>query len=90
MNGTLAIHDVTRAVSDTAAELLRSHELSGHKYAIDATLAAGARGARQPVTVVTSDPADLTSLCGPQLSIRKVQGSPRDDPAPRRTERVTR
>jgi hypothetical protein len=66
------LHDITRAVSDVAAELLRGSGLHGHKYAIDATLAAIARAAEPPVTIVTSDPEDLAQLCGPEIEIIKV------------------
>ncbi|TLG14007.1 DNA-binding protein [Nocardia cyriacigeorgica] len=68
----LDLHEITRSVSDSAAELLRDNDLSGHKYAIDATLAAVARSARPPVTLLTSDPEDLTLLCGRGVSIIKV------------------
>ncbi len=43
------VHDVTRAVSDEAAVLLREHGLHGHEYAIDSVLAAVARRAAGPV-----------------------------------------
>ncbi|PYC87899.1 DNA-binding protein [Streptomyces tateyamensis] len=66
------VQDVTRAITDRAAELLRGHRLGGHKYAIDAVLAAVARSAPRPVTVLTSDPEDLTLLCGPTVQIIKV------------------
>ncbi|BFO22719.1 hypothetical protein SHKM778_91070 [Streptomyces sp. KM77-8] len=66
------VHDVTRAVTDHAATLLRTHHLHGHKYAIDATLAAIARTAPRPVTVLTSDPEDLALLCGPATEVLKV------------------
>ncbi|MFJ5076793.1 type II toxin-antitoxin system VapC family toxin [Streptomyces sp. NPDC088553] len=66
------VHPVTRAVSDEAARLLREHRLHGHKHAIDATLAAVALSARAPVTVLTSDPEDLTLLCGPSVAIVKI------------------
>jgi hypothetical protein len=65
----LDLFPITRAVSDAAAELLRIHGLSGHKYAIDAALAAVARAAAAPVTVATSDPEDLRLLCGPEIAI---------------------
>ncbi|ONM45960.1 DNA-binding protein [Nocardia donostiensis] len=68
----LDVHDVTRTVSDAAAELLRANNLHGHKYAIDAVLAAIALAAEPPVTIVSSDPEDLTSLCGPGIGIIKV------------------
>lgn len=66
------VEEVTRAVADAAATLLRTHRLRGHTYAIDAVLAAVARAAPAPVTVLTSDPADLTLLCGPGVGIVKV------------------
>ncbi|MFF9123023.1 type II toxin-antitoxin system VapC family toxin [Streptomyces sp. NPDC014889] len=66
------VHDVTKKIADQAAELLRSHHLHGHKYAIDAVLAAIARTAPRPVTVLTSDPENLTFLCGPAVEAVKV------------------
>ncbi|MFE7798726.1 hypothetical protein [Nocardia sp. NPDC057440] len=56
----------------SAADLLRAHDLHGHKYAIDSALAAIARASRPPVTVLTSDPDDLTLLCGNRIRIVKV------------------
>ncbi|KOG21568.1 MULTISPECIES: hypothetical protein [Streptomyces] len=66
------VHDIAKAVTDEAAALLRAHHLHGHKYAIDAALAVVARNAPQPVTVLTSDPEDLTLLCGPAVEVVKV------------------
>ncbi|MFC3572980.1 DNA-binding protein [Streptomyces yaanensis] len=66
------VHDVTKEITDQAATLLRSHHLHGHKYAIDAAFAVIARTALQPVTVLTSDPEDLTLLCGPAVEVVKV------------------
>ncbi|KNB53688.1 type II toxin-antitoxin system VapC family toxin [Streptomyces caatingaensis] len=66
------VHDVTKEIAGQAALLLRNHRLRGHKYAIDAVLAAIARTAPGPVTVLTSDPEDLTLLCGPAVEIHKV------------------
>ncbi|MFF7309525.1 type II toxin-antitoxin system VapC family toxin [Streptomyces sp. NPDC008137] len=66
------VHDVTKSVTDQAAVLLRGHRLSGHKYAIDAVLAAIARSAPGPVTVLTSDPEDISLLCGPAIEIIKI------------------
>ncbi|MFE1320572.1 type II toxin-antitoxin system VapC family toxin [Kitasatospora phosalacinea] len=66
------VHDVTADITDKAAALLRTHHLHGHKYAIDAVLAAVARTAPAPVTVLTSDPEDLTLLCGPTIEVVKV------------------
>ncbi|WP_354638608.1 DNA-binding protein [Kitasatospora camelliae] len=66
------VHDVTRDVAGQAAVLLRTHRLHGHKYALDAVLAAIARTAPPPVTVLTSDVDDLTLLCGPAIQVIKV------------------
>ncbi|MGQ4616335.1 HipA domain-containing protein [Nocardia sp. R7R-8] len=44
----------------------------GHKYAIDAVLAASARSVRGLATVATSDPEDMALLCGPEIEIVKV------------------
>ncbi|GAB2839026.1 hypothetical protein GCM10022221_43180 [Actinocorallia aurea] len=66
------VHDITRETSVQAAALLRSHRLHGHKYAIDSAFAAIARAARTPVTVLTSDPEDLTLLCGPGIEVLKI------------------
>jgi hypothetical protein len=68
----IEVHDVTREITDRAAELLRTHHIHGHKYAIDAAFAAIARAAPRPVTVLTSDPEDLTLLCGPAVEVVKV------------------
>lgn len=64
--------DVTKDVTGRAATLLRDHRLSGHKYAIDAVLATIARSAPGPVTVLTSDPEDISLLCGPDVEVIKV------------------
>ncbi|MFI7030476.1 DNA-binding protein [Microbispora rosea] len=64
--------DVTRALAAEAAALLRDHRLRGHKHAIDAVLAASARRAARPVTVLTSNPGDLAPLCGDGVEIAKI------------------
>jgi hypothetical protein len=61
------VHNVTKDVTDQAAALLRGHGLSGHKYAIHAVLAAIARSAPGPVTVLTSDPEDTPLPSGTGL-----------------------
>ncbi|MEU3755509.1 DNA-binding protein [Streptomyces olivoreticuli] len=66
------VHDVTGRTADQAAALLRDHHLHGHKYAIDSVLAVIARTAPLPVTVLTSDPEDLSLLCGPAVEIVKI------------------
>jgi len=66
------VHDITKEITDRAADLLRAHRLHGHKYAIDAAFAAIARTAPRPATVLTSDPEDLALLCGPGIEVVKV------------------
>lgn len=66
------VHDVTKDITDQAAALLRDHSLRGHKYVIDAVLAAIARSAQGPVTVLTSDTEDISLLCGPAIEVVKV------------------
>lgn len=68
----LDVIEVTRPLMEAARILLRTHNLRGHKYAIDAVLAASARAAAGPVTVLTSDPEDLAVLCGSSVRIVKV------------------
>jgi hypothetical protein len=65
----LVIETVTRH----AATLLADAGLHGHKCAIDAILTATALAAPGPVTVLTSDPEDLTTLSGGhQVTVIKV------------------
>jgi hypothetical protein len=67
------VHDITKSITTAqAAALLRSQGLHGHKYAIDAVLAVLARRATGPVTVLTSDPEDLTLLCGVAVEVVTV------------------
>jgi hypothetical protein len=66
------VHAITRELAGTATELLRENGLHGHKYAIDAVFAAVARVVPRPATVLTSDPEDLTLLCGPAVEVIRV------------------
>jgi len=59
----LKVEAVTEAMAVRAADLLQEHNLHGHKYAIDAIVAATAMECPRPVTVLTSDVDDLTRLC---------------------------
>ncbi|MEU7185250.1 PIN domain-containing protein [Streptomyces sp. NPDC045369] len=68
----LIVEPVTEAIARHAAELLADAGLHGHKYAIDAMLSATALAAPGPVTVLTSDPEDLTALCGTRVTVIKV------------------
>ncbi|MFC9703236.1 PIN domain-containing protein [Streptomyces sp. NPDC056943] len=59
----LVVEPVTDSLARRAAALLAENGLHGHKYAIDAMVAATALAAPGPVTVLTSDPDDLAVLC---------------------------
>jgi predicted nucleic acid-binding protein len=68
----LVVEPVTEPIARYAATLLSDAGLHGHKYAIDAMLSATALSAPGPVTVLTSDPDDLTALCGVRVTVIKV------------------
>ncbi|MDP9613540.1 putative nucleic acid-binding protein [Streptomyces demainii] len=65
----IVVEPVTDAVARHAAALLADTGLHGHKYAIDAMLSATALAASGPATVLTSDPEDLTALCGGHVTV---------------------
>jgi hypothetical protein len=54
----------SEAVARHANRLVAAAGLHGHKYPLDAIVAATAPAAPPPVTVLTSDPEDLLILCG--------------------------
>jgi hypothetical protein len=62
----------TEAIARHASKLLAAAGLHGHKYALDAIVAATAPASPAPVTVLTSDPEDLLMLCGPGTRVIKV------------------
>ncbi|CAL9594609.1 type II toxin-antitoxin system VapC family toxin [Streptomyces sp. enrichment culture] len=68
----LVVEPVSEPIARHAASLLADAGLHGHKYAIDAILGATALAATGPATVLTSDPEDLTALCGARLTVVKV------------------
>jgi len=68
----LVVEPVTESIARHAATLLADASLHGHKYAIDAMLSATALAAAGSVTVLTSDPEDLTTLCGGRVTVIKV------------------
>jgi predicted nucleic acid-binding protein len=69
----LQIEDVTHPDSMTAVRLLQdAGGLQGHKYAIDALVAAMALRSPTPVLVMTSDRDDWSQLCGDRVEIRDV------------------
>jgi predicted nucleic acid-binding protein len=68
----LVVEPVTEPIARHAAVLLADAGLHGHKYAVDAMLTATALIAPGPVTVLTSDPEDITALCGGRTTVIKV------------------
>lgn len=67
----LRVEPVTQEDSLAAVKLLRdAGGLHGHKYAIDALVAALALRAPAPVVVLTSDRDDWSKLCGSLVIIR--------------------
>jgi hypothetical protein len=65
----LKIEPVTEELCMRAIELLREARLHGHKYAIDAVVAATALRAIRPVIVLTSDEEDMSTLCGKTVRV---------------------
>ncbi|MGW6393564.1 PIN domain-containing protein [Streptomyces sp. NPDC055103] len=69
----LQVQDVTKADSLTAVQLLSdAGGLHGHKYAIDALVAAMALRSPAPVLVLTSNRDDWSKLCGDRVQIKHV------------------
>ncbi|CQR61887.1 type II toxin-antitoxin system VapC family toxin [Streptomyces leeuwenhoekii] len=68
----LVVEPVTEAIARHAAAILADAGLHGHKYAMDAMLSATALAAPGPVTILTSDPEDLTALCGRRVTVIKI------------------
>ncbi|MDO0936767.1 PIN domain-containing protein [Streptomyces sp. DG2A-72] len=62
----------TETIARDASKLLAAAGLHGHKYALDAIVAATALASSAPVTVLTSDPEDLRMLCGPGVHVIKI------------------
>lgn len=68
----LVVVPVTRQLARTAADLLGEAGRHGHRYALDAMVAATALAAAPPTTVLTSDPDDMAALCGDAIGIVTV------------------
>ncbi|HEY9440289.1 MAG TPA: PIN domain-containing protein [Streptomyces sp.] len=68
----LVIEPVTDSIARRASTLLADAGLHGHTYAIDAMLGATALASPGPVTVLTSDPEDLSALCGGLVTVIKI------------------
>ncbi|MFF1716108.1 PIN domain-containing protein [Streptomyces sp. NPDC058268] len=58
----LRVEPVAQAIAQSAATLLRTAGLHGHKYAIDAMLCATALAQPGRVTILTSDVEDIAML----------------------------
>ncbi|BDT86041.1 type II toxin-antitoxin system VapC family toxin [Nocardia cyriacigeorgica] len=59
-------------IARRASKLLAAAGLHGHKYALDAIVAATALTAPAPATILTSDPDDLQTLCGSGVRVIKI------------------
>ncbi|MEV5047157.1 PIN domain-containing protein [Streptomyces griseoincarnatus] len=68
----LVVEPISETIARQAAVLLADAGLHGHRYAIDAMLCATALAAPGPVTILTSDPEDLTALEGGRITVIKV------------------
>jgi predicted nucleic acid-binding protein len=68
----LKIEPVADEISFHAIDLLREAGLHGHKYAIDAVVAATALQSVKPTVILTSDADDIQKLCGKQVRIVAV------------------
>ena len=69
----LDVVPVTEEIALHATDLLESAgDLHGHKYAIDAVVAATALRSKGPVKILTSDPEDMSLLCGRRVKIIKI------------------
>lgn len=71
----IVIEPVSEDIARRAAELLSEVGGHGHTYAIDAVLSATALAAPRPVTVLTSDPEDIATLCGRHITVVKMSAS---------------
>ena len=68
----LVIEPVTEGIARAASKLLAAHGRHGHQHAIDAIVAVTARAATAPRILLTSDPEDLTLLCGESVGVVKT------------------
>jgi hypothetical protein len=65
-------HALAAASDRAASRLLAAESLHGHKYAIDAMLAATAHFEHGDVTVITSDTDDLRRLCHLRIAVEPI------------------
>ncbi|MEY9949967.1 type II toxin-antitoxin system VapC family toxin [Kitasatospora sp. GAS1066B] len=66
------VRPITEEVARAASKLLAAEGLHGHKYAIDAMLAATAHLEHGDVTVVARDTDDLRRLCQVRISVEPI------------------
>ncbi|WNI16390.1 hypothetical protein [Actinacidiphila sp. ITFR-21] len=72
LHSRLKVADIGEDEARQARRLLADAKLHGHKYAIDAVLAAGGRRQQGQVTVFTSDADDLEKLAPDTVVVKKV------------------
>lgn len=68
----LSVEPVSEEIAWHAIDLLRTTGLHGHKYAIDAVVAATALQAAKPVAIAASDADDMRKLCGKGVRVIPV------------------
>lgn len=66
----IVVEPVTKGLADEAIRLLREAGLRGHKYAIDAVLAALANRQQGRTALFTSDVDDMGKLCAKRVQVR--------------------
>ncbi|MET9614503.1 hypothetical protein [Kitasatospora indigofera] len=78
----IAVEPGVREIAGEAIELLETAGLHGHKYAVDAALAAVALRQRGDVTIFRSDEEDMRLLCGDRVVVRGIRQSARPGTRP--------
>lgn len=68
----IVVEPVTELVARQAAAILAKTGLHGHVHAIDAMLSATALAAAGPATVLTSDPGDISAMCGSAVTVIRI------------------
>ncbi|SDH03167.1 hypothetical protein SAMN05421505_110173 [Sinosporangium album] len=68
----LVVEPVTKEVAVAATGLLKEAGLHGHRHAIDAIVCATAQRHERPVTILTSDPEDISVLVGDWARVVKL------------------
>ncbi|MFG2428528.1 DNA-binding protein [Streptomyces sp. NPDC048590] len=68
----LQVLPVTESITWNAISLLREAGLHGHKYAIDAVVAATALSHQGPRIILASDADDMIKLCGEKVHVEAL------------------